>query len=285
MTNRMHAAPRGVDDQAQLWNGMAGRAWAEECAMMDAMLHPFQERLVAAVGAQGEGSQRVLDVGCGTGAVTLAIARNRPAGMVTGIDISAPMLAAAEARARAAGLQPRFLRADAESHDFAESGFDSVVSRFGVMFFGQPVAAFANLRRATRTGGSLCFFAWRSALENGFMSLAEKAASPFLPPLPPRQPHAPGQFAFADRDHVAGILRDSGWGKIDITPVDVECGLPVDRLPTYLSRFGPLGRVMEGLEPARRQEVLGHLLASFAPFVQGEEARFTAACWQVNAVA
>ncbi|WP_210163328.1 class I SAM-dependent methyltransferase [Niveispirillum irakense] len=283
MTDRMHLLPKGADDQAQLWNGAAGRAWAEECTMMDAMLHPFQERLVAAVAAQG--GQRVLDVGCGTGAVTLAIARNRPAGMVTGIDISAPMLAAAEVRARAAGLDPRFLLADAESHDFAESGFDLVVSRFGVMFFGQPVSAFANLWRATRPGGNLCFFAWRSAVENSFMSLAEKAASSFLPPLPPRQPHAPGQFAFADRDHVAGILRDSGWGEIDIAPMDVECGLPLDRLPTYLSRFGPLGRVMDGLEPGRRQEVLAHLLTSFAPFIQGEEARFTAACWQVNAMA
>lgn len=270
------------EDQAQLWNGPAGRAWVEGQAMMDQMLHPFQERLAAAVAAQQ--GERVLDVGCGTGAVTLAIARQqRPGGAVTGIDISAPMLAAAEARRNAAGLAARFLLADAENHDFPTGGFDMLVSRFGVMFFGQPVAAFANLRRAARPGGAAHFFAWRGMAENGFMSLAERVAGPLLPALPPRQPGAPGQFAFADHDHVRGILRQSGWDRIEITPVEAECRLPADQLPTYLTRFGPLGRVMEGLEPARRQDVLAHLLDAFAPFIQAGEVRFTAACWQVTA--
>lgn len=283
MTEKAAPSPGSGEDQAQLWNGPAGRAWVDGQAMMDQMLHPFQERLVAAVAAQQ--GERVLDVGCGTGAVTLAIARQqRPGGAVTGIDISAPMLAAAEARLRMAGLTAHFLRADAESHDFTAGGFDRVVSRFGVMFFGQPVAAFANLRRATRPGGALHFFAWRGVTENSFMTLAERVAGPLLPALPPRQPGAPGQFAFADHDHVQEILRQSGWGGIDIAPVDVECSLPTDQLPAYLTRFGALGRVMEGLEPGRRQDVLAHLLNAFAPFIQAEKVLFTAACWQVTAL-
>ncbi len=275
-------SPNPGEDQAQIWNGAAGRAWVEGQAMMDQMLHPFQERLVAATAAHD--GERLLDVGCGTGAVTLALARLPSVAAVTGIDISAPMLAAAEARVRAAGLAARFLRADAENHDFTARGFDRVVSRFGVMFFGQPVVAFANLRRATRPGGALHFFAWRGVAENSFMTLAERVAAPLLPALPPRRPGAPGQFAFADHDHVLGILRDSGWGGIDIAPVDVECSLPTDQLPTYLTRFGALGRVMEGLEPSRRQDVLAHLLNAFAPFIQAETVLFTAACWQVTAL-
>lgn len=284
MTEKAAPSPGSGEDQAQLWNGPAGRAWVEGQVMMDQMLHPFQERLVAAVAAQQ--GERVLDVGCGTGAVTLAIARQqRPGGAVTGIDISAPMLAAAEARRNAAGLAARFLLADAENHDFPPAGFDMLVSRFGVMFFGQPVAAFANLRRATRPGGALHFFSWRGGTENSFMTLAERVAGPLLPALPPRQPGAPGQFAFADHDHVWGILRQSGWNRIDIAPAAAECRLPADQLPTYLTRFGPLSRVMEGLEPAWRQDVLARLLDAFAPFIQAGEVRFTAACWQVTAKA
>jgi SAM-dependent methyltransferase len=284
MTESTAPAPSPGEEQAQLWNGSAGRAWVEGRAMMDHMLRPFQDRLVAAVAAQA--GEQVLDIGCGTGAVTLAIAKERPGGMVTGIDISAPMLAMAEARARDAALAANFVLADAQSHDFAEHGFDMLVSRFGVMFFGQPVQAFGNLHRATRPGGGLCFFAWRGAAENSFMSLAEQVAAPLLPALPPRRPPGtPGQFAFAEHDHVRGILRDSGWNRIDIAPVDVECGFPAEQLPTYLSRFGPLGRVMEGLEPDRRQDLLGRLLDAFSPFVQAEEARFATACWQVTAIA
>lgn len=250
---------------------------------MDHVLRPFQDRLVAAVA--GRSDQKVLDVGCGTGAVALAIARGRPAATVTGVDISAPMLTVAQTQAHAAGLDIHFLLADAENHDFPADGFDMVVSRFGVMFFSRPVTAFTNLRRATRPGGRLCFFAWRSVAENLFMSLAEKAAAPFLPPLPPRQPDAPGQFAFARRDHVLEILGVSGWNNIDIAPADMECRLPAAWLPTYLSRFGPLGRAMQGLAPERHQEVMAHLLAAFAPFIQADEVCFTAACWEVNAIA
>lgn len=283
MTEQKAAGPILADDQAQLWNGPAGQAWVEGRAMMDQMFRPLQDRLVAAVAAQP--GERVLDVGCGTGAVTLAIAKQRSAGAVTGIDISAPMLAEAKLRGRAAGLTAHFVLADAQSHDFAEGGFDMLVSRFGVMFFGQPVAAFANLRRATRAGGALHFFAWRGMAENSFMSLAERVAGPLLPALPPRQPGAPGQFAFAEPDHVAGILRESGWDRIEIVPVDVACSFPADQLPTYLTRFGPLGRAMERLEPDRRQDVLAQLLEAFAPFIHGTEVRFIAACHQVTAVA
>lgn len=283
MTDKAAPTPVEGEDQALLWNGPAGRAWVDGKSMMDTMLQPFEDRLVAAVAEHG--ADRVLEVGCGTGAVTLAIARARPNGAVTGIDISAPMLAEARAQAATAGIPAHFLLADAESHDFVVGGFDMVVSRFGVMFFGQPTVAFANLRRATRPSGALRFFAWRGVRENPFMSLAEQVAAPLLPALPPRRPNAPGQFAFADLDHVHGILCDSGWRDITIEPADVECGLPADRLPHYLSHFGPLGRVMEGLRPDHRQHLLDRLLEAFAPFVHAGEARFTAACWQVAATA
>ena len=144
--------------------------------------------------------RRVLDVGCGTGSTTLAVARLLGAkGRCTGIDISEPMIAAARARAEREGTPASFIRADAQTHAFEPASFDMIISRFGVMFFDDSVRAFANLRRAARDDAELRFIAWRSAAENPFMTTAERAAAPLLPNLPARRPDAPGQFAFADR--------------------------------------------------------------------------------------
>jgi SAM-dependent methyltransferase len=176
-----------------------------------------------------------------------------------------------------------FIRADAQTHDFAPESFDMIVSRFGVMFFDDPVAAFANLRRSVRSGGALRFAAWRSAQDNPFMTAAERAAAPFVPDLPVRQPDAPGQFGFADQHRVVRILEESGWGGIAITPIDVACAIPKAALDGYITRLGPLGRVLPQLDAQTRGRVIEAVRAAFAPFVEGQEVRFIAACWMVAA--
>jgi len=270
------------DEQTRLWNGLAGRAWVESQALLDALLKPFEDLLVAAVSAGSAG--QVLDVGCGTGSTTLAVAHLLGTkGRCIGIDISDPMIAAARTRAEREGTPATFICADAQTHPFEPASFDRIISRFGVMFFDDSIRAFANLRRAARDDAELHFIAWRSAAENPFMTTAERAAAPLLPNLPARRPGAPGQFAFADAHRVQQILEDSGWTKIDIRPIDVTCTLPEKQLVHYLTRLGPLGLILQEADDETRAQVIETVRAAFDPYVHGAEVRFNAACWIVGA--
>ena len=271
-------------EQAALWNGRAGRAWVDAQASLDAILQPFEDRLVDEVRAGS--AQRVLDVGCGTGATTLAVARLLASakGQCVGVDISEPMIAAARERARRESSPAAFICADAQRHAFEPASFDMIVSRFGVMFFDSPVQAFENLRQAARGGAALRALAWRSPAENPFMTTAERAAAPLLPNLPARQPGAPGQFAFADRERVSSILEESGWTGVDIQRMDVECAMPEKDLNGYFTRLGPVGLMLqEEPDEHRRAQVIETVRTAFEPFVRGGEVRFTAACWMIGA--
>ena len=272
------------DEQMKLWNGPAGRAWVDAQEMLDQVLKPFEDLLVEAVSA-GSG-RHVLDVGCGTGSTTLAVARLiGTTGRCTGVDISEPMIALAQARAAREDIPASFIRADAQSHLFEPQSFDMIISRFGVMFFTDSVRAFANLRRAARDGAALRFIAWRSAAENPFMTTAECAAAPLLPKLPARRPDAPGQFAFADQGRVRGILEESGWTGIDIQPIDVALTFPEKALTGYLTRLGPVGMALQEADERTRAHVIETVRAAFDPYVHGTEVRFTAACWMIGASA
>ncbi|MDR6888123.1 MULTISPECIES: class I SAM-dependent methyltransferase [Variovorax] len=272
------------NEQAALWNGRAGRAWVDAQASLDRLFAPFENLLVSEARALAV-RRRVLDVGCGTGATTLAIARTLgEEGACTGADISEPMVAAARARAKREGAHASFICGDVQRHAFEPAGFDLIVSRFGVMFFDSPVQAFANLRHAARDGAALRAIAWRSAAENPFMTTAERAAAPLLPNLPARKPGAPGQFAFADQGRVADILEESGWAGIDVRAIDVECTFSESDLLTYLTRLGPVGLALQDeADERRRAQVVETVRAAFEPYVHGAEARFTAACWMIGA--
>jgi SAM-dependent methyltransferase len=277
----MNAITPIISEQARLWNGSAGRGWVAAEAALDQMFAGFDPLL-----ADGIAVGRVLDVGCGTGSTTMALARRLgDPGDVTGVDHSQPMIEAARIRAEREGVAAHFIQGDAQTYAFAPTSFDAVISRFGVMFFADPVQAFANLRRATRPGGHLRFAAWRCAAENPFMIEAEAAAAPLLPGLAVREPDAPGQFAFADRDKVFSILKDSGWAAIDIQPVDVACRFAAAELENYLAFMGPVGRTLQRTDDATRLRVMDAVRPAFDSFVYGKEVRFTAACWMVNACA
>jgi SAM-dependent methyltransferase len=278
----MNVTVNSGNDQASLWNGAAGDAWVDAQDAIDHLFRPFEALLLEAVAASAP--RQVLDVGCGTGATTVAIARVLDEnGCCTGIDISEPMIAAARARAERARVPARFIRADAQQHPFDRGQFDMVVSRFGVMFFADSIEAFARLRHATAPDGELRFIAWRSPEENAFMTTAERAAAPLLPALPVRQPDAPGQFAFADAGRVRTILQESGWGGIAVDRIDVTCALPERELVPYLTRFGPVGRIVPDLDDTTRARVVETVRRAFEPFVDRDEVRFTAACWMVIA--
>ena len=279
----MNIAPHIPGEQTMLWNGVAGLAWVEAQELLDRMFQPFEDLLLAAVATH---AGRVLDVGCGAGGTTLATARLLgPKSHCTGIDISEPLIASARARAADEGVAVDFIRADAQTYVFAAASFDTIISRFGVMFFNDSVEAFANLRRAARNGAELRFIAWRGADENPFMTTAELAAKPLLPNISEREPDAPGQFAFADPHRVTHILAKSGWAQIDIRPIDIACHFPAQDLVRYFTQLGPLGRVLHETDERTRAQVVAKVRAAFDPYVNADQVRFNAACWIVSASA
>jgi len=269
--------------QSDLWNGPAGQAWLHMQALLDGLFEPFEALLVDAV--RWHGPHAVLDIGCGTGATTLAIARAlAPHGSCTGADLSQMMIDRARQRAaqEADGVHANFRSGDASRLDGA-GPFDMATSRFGVMFFDDPAAAFERIRAAMVPDAPLAAIAWRSPAENPFMTCAERAAAPLLPPLPPMQPGAPGQFAFADPEHVRAILDASGWRDVTLSPIDIACTMPETELMPYLSNLGRVGIALQQADAATRDHVFGIVRAAFDPFVDGDTVRFNAACWMIEA--
>ena len=272
-----------ASEQGVLWNGAGGHGWVRAQGLLDQVFKPFDDLLVDATLGGSAGS--VLDVGCGTGSTTVAIARRlRQEGDCIGIDISEPMVAAARSRAEREGVRARFVQADAQRHPFEPGRFSAIVSRFGLMFFDDFVQAFANLHAAVRSESALRFVAWRTPDENRFMTTAESAAAPLLA-IPPREPGARGQFAFADRQRIDAILTQGGWADIDIQPIDIACAFPATELDRYLTLLGPLGRALAVVDMPTRAHVVEAVRPAFDCYIDGRDVRFTAACWWVQATA
>jgi len=264
------------------WKGIAAHGWVAAQDILDRMFQPLQDLLADEVARHAP--TRILDVGCGTGATTLAAARRLGGqGEAVGVDLSEDMIAAARARLAGSGLDCRLLCADAQRHPFAPESVDLLISRFGVMFFDDPVAAFGNLHAAMRAGGAMSCIVWQGPEANAFMTAAEVAAEPLLPGVSRRVPDAPGQFGFANRDRVHTLLQRSGWCDISIDPLGVTCAFPASELDHYLLHLGPVGRRLAGMHPAERARVLDVVRPAFTRFIQGDEVRFLAACWCVRA--
>lgn len=273
-----------ADQQADQAGWTAGRSnvWVELQPMLDRLFLPFEAILVNEVLARD--ARSVLDIGCGAGATTLAIAdRLKGSGACTGVDISPDLVALACRRANEKRANARFFCADAQRYAFPSHQFDTIVSRFGVMFFDDPVAAFANIRRAARPGAVLSCIVWRGLVDNPFMATQQDAIAKVLGPQARLSPDAPGQFAFADDMRVRKILADAGWRGMDIQPISVPCELPANELAIYARRMGGMEAILTGLEEAQSLRLQAAIDAGFARFVVDEVARFDAGCWIVRA--
>ncbi len=268
--------------QHEIWKGTGGRGWVKAEPLLDHIFKPLEHLLADAASATS--ARRVLDVGCGTGATTVAVARRLPAdGVCTGLDLSEAMVEAARARAGREGVPARFVCADAETHAFEPASVDLIISRFGVMFFADPVRAFANLLTAASRDAELRCITWRHAAENPFMTTAEWAAEPLLPGVARRTHNEPGQFGLADPALATRILAESGWRQVQIAPLDVPCVFPASELDLYLGCLGPVGRALQSADEVTRDKVVAAVRPAFGPYLVGDEVRFTAACWMISA--
>jgi SAM-dependent methyltransferase len=290
LTDRL-AEPADPAEAAQIacWNDRAGRSWTALQARTDAIFEGFTAMaLDEAAPAPGE---RVLDIGSGCGATLIELARRvGPHGHVLGVDVSRPMSERALQRLRAAGMgNAEILLADAATYPFPPGERDLLFSRHGLMFFADPVGAFRNLQRAMRAEGRLFGVAWRALAENDWFRVPLEAARHLLPPLPPADPHAPGPFAFADADHVRGILQTSGWRQGELRRRDVtlrvaESGGAAEAA-RLLTRIGPLAQLigLSGAGDALKAAVTEAVTAALRAYETEGAVMLGASLWFISA--
>jgi len=274
------------EKQIEFWNGNAGEKWVRHADQLDSLLSPFADDVLAR--ADLSSGEHVLDVGCGAGAMTLRAAEIvGPAHGATGADISAPLIELARKRATERGAPARFEQADASLFRAAEP-VDALISRFGVMFFEDPVSAFANLRGSVRPEGRMVFACWQSLAKNDWARAPLDVIVPMMsqPPEPP-PPHAPGPFAFADKDRLADILKQAGWQSISIESWSNPLRLPGDtasEAAAFMMEIGPTSRLIANadLNPGIVSEAL---IASLETDKNGNGVSLPAAAWIVSATA
>ena len=272
-------------DQVAYWNGPAGQRWADRQATQDVLLKPVADLVVDR--AAFKPGERVIDVGCGSGATSIAFARKvAPLGRVLGIDVSGPMLDRAR-QAAPKDLPIEFVLADATVYPFEPESFDVLASRFGVMFFADPVLSFANLRKALRRSGRLAFACWREPRENPFFMAPLSAAYKHVPKLPQQGPEDPGPFAFASEARVRRILGDAGFAAVEMEAcpllLDAAIGRGLDGAVRGALEIGPVSRALEGQPEEARAAVAASIHEALTPFVKGETVLMPASVWIVTA--
>jgi len=269
--------------QIDYWNGPTGEEWAKYNSETDRSLADAADAALTLAAARP--GERVLDIGCGAGVTSFSLAEEvSPSGYVTGVDVSRPLLALARSRAQGGNIE--FIEADAALYPF-QPEFDLIFSRFGVMFFADPVLAFANIRKATVPGGRLAFVCWRAVEENEWVSLPYAAARPFLPEQKPVPPHAPGPFAFADPHRLHDILSEAGFSDIRVEKFDgmMDLGNAPQRASFQVTQLmGPTARALRGADDATRARVREAVTGALAQFQRRMQTiKLGMACWLVSA--
>jgi len=271
-------------DQYEVWNGESGRRWVADHDRRDRAMEAVSVALLGEAGLVA--GESVLDVGCGCGATSIAAARAvTPAGTVVGIDLSAPMLQVARDRAEVAGVtNVSFEFGDAQVHDISFDAFDVAISRFGTMFFADPVAAFANIAGALRPGARLCVATWQPLAANDWLTIPGAALLRYGSP-PPAAGDGPGMFAQSDPAVIARTLAGSGFAAIAVEPVTVSLALggDVDDAVDYLAATGVGRALLDTIPAADRPAALDAVGGVLADDVDDTGVHLDAAVWITTA--
>ncbi len=269
--------------QAEFWNEAGGKMWVDNIEQTHALLKPLGD-VIQDRAAVCEG-ESVLDIGCGGGLNSVELAaRVGPAGHVLGVDVSEPILDYARAQP---DMPPNleFLCADAATEDLGSASFDLLFSRFGVMFFDNPKAAFTSLRGTLKPGGRLAFICWQAPALNTWLSVPMAAIFEVVPPPEPQpDPRAPGPFAFAEEAWVREILDDAGYADIAIESLELDMPMGArDDAVSYMMRFGPAVELLAQADENQRNEVERRICDAFTPFTREGVVTGPTATWIVTA--
>lgn len=275
--------------QIKVWNELVGSTWATHADHFDATLEPFGEAVLDSLAVRPH--ERVVDIGCGAGANTLRLATVAAPATVVGVDVSQPMLATASRRAAAAGIaNVEFTEADVGAHQLGSDVFDVAFSRFGVMFFADPVRAFANIRESLAPGGRLGFVCFQMPWDNPFILVPTMAAAAHLEMGPPPPLTEPGPFSLADPQHTESILSAAGFGSIRIEPGPASAVLgAADDLEALgrrvLEQNPAAAAALAAAAPAAQAAAIDASRAALAPHAADGVVRMAAATWIVTATA
>ncbi len=279
------ATPGPNSDQIEFWNGEAATKWVDFNPLLDRMMEPLSQLTMALAAPQP--GEHVLDVGCGCGDTSLDLAKSiAPGGTVTGLDVSTPMLALARERAEAASAAATFINADAETHPLPRSEFDLMFSRFGVMFFSNPKAAFANFHGALKSGGRVAFVCWRALDLNPWVTIPCEAARPFAPAFELPKTDEPGQFAFARKEWLEEILEHSGFMNAQIESHEITQRVgsgDLDACVEVILKLGPVSRLLREAATDAVPAITAAVREAVAPYHDGTSIVLPAAVWVVGA--
>jgi SAM-dependent methyltransferase len=283
MTQAAPAPP----SQRDVWNGTTGETWVRKQTQLDGMLDAMTAPTIAALGDVA--GRKVLDIGCGAGTTTFALEQAvGPSGAAFGVDISQPLIAYAQERARDMKSAARFTVADAGADALDGAPHDALFSRFGVMFFEEPVRALSHMRAMLKPNGAMAFVCWRGIDENRWNALPAEAILPLLPHKPPApDPNAPGPVAFANPQRTRGLLVKAGWKNVMIEPWDGEIIIAptVEDAADFGVNMSAATRLIAGAN-IDRAEAVKRITQKFAPLVTADgSVRAQAACWIVTAKA
>ncbi|HIM21756.1 MAG TPA: class I SAM-dependent methyltransferase [Gammaproteobacteria bacterium] len=273
-------------NQRDFWSGKGGDIWVERQNAMDTMLSPLGEAALNKLNLN-EG-ENVLDIGCGCGHTTLNIAKRiSPDGQVTGLDISEPMLKRAKESANEMSISnASFNCVDVQTDDMGEEVYSAAFSRFGVMFFEDPVAAFCNINKSLITGASLSFVCWQSPALNPWQSLFIEAVKKYVD-LPSPPPRSPSPFAFMESEYVSSILEESNFQNIMIEGHEAEVNMfsgrrLSDSVKDYISINPVVSGMLKDSTEQEKTEIINSAIEAFSPYYSAKGLMFPSATWLVT---